>query len=309
MKNQEKEVYDMTFEQLRYFIAVIECDTFFDAAESLHISQSTLSKQIMKLEKELDLKLLDRSHRRALPTEAGTLFYEEALQLHKTYTHALSRIHSYKASHSQNLRIGTLPFLAQYQLIPLFKEFTERYPSTFLDEVEDEALLHGLEESYYDLIIARHSIVNAPKYTTYPLVTDELVVVLPASHRLASSHRLAACPSLSLKDLINEKLLLMPNHTSIYQTCIVLFHDAGITPNILRTVRVESILMAVEIGEGITLLPKRSVQLFAYNHLVSRSLEEPVMLNVVIAKKKSTPLTAHAKKFIQFLTGKDTANL
>lgn len=303
MKNQEKEVYDMTFEQLRYFIAVIECDTFFDAAESLHISQSTLSKQIMKLEKELDLKLLDRSHRRALPTEAGTLFYEEALQLHKTYTHALSRIHSYKASHSQNLRIGTLPFLAQYQLIPLFKEFTERYPSTFLDEVEDEALLHGLEESYYDLIIARHSIVNAPKYTTYPLVTDELVVVLPANHRLA------ACPSLSLKDLINEKLLLMPNHTSIYQTCIVLFHDAGITPNILRTVRVESILMAVEIGEGITLLPKRSVQLFAYNHLVSRSLEEPVMLNVVIAKKKSTPLTAHAKKFIQFLTGKDTANL
>lgn len=293
----------MTFEQLRYFIAVMECDTFFDAAESLHISQSTLSKQIMKLEKELDLKLLDRSHRRALPTEAGTLFYEEALQLHKKYTHALSRIHSYKASHSQNLRIGTLPFLAQYQLIPLFKEFTERYPSTSLDEVEDEALLHGLEECYYDLIIARHSIVNAPKYTTYPLVTDELVVVLPANHRLA------ACPSLSLKDLINEKLLLMPNHTSIYQTCIALFHDASITPNILRTVRVESILMAVEIGEGITLLPKRSVQLFAYNHLVSRSLEEPVMLNVVIAKKKSTSLTAHAKKFIQFLTGKDTANL
>lgn len=300
MKNQEEEVYDMTFEQLRYFIAVMECDTFFDAAESLHISQSTLSKQIMKLEKELDLKLLDRSHRRALPTEAGTLFYEEALQLHQKYTHALSRIHSYKASHSQNLRIGTLPFLAQYQLIPLFKEFTERYPSTSLDEVEDEALLHGLEEGYYDLIIARHSIVNAPKYTTYPLVTDELVVVLPASHRLA------ACPSLSLKDLINEKLLLMPNHTSIYQTCIALFHDAGITPNILRTVRVESILMAVEIGEGITLLPKRSVQLFVYDHLVSRSLEEPVMLNVVIAKKKSTPLTTHAEKFIQFLTGKDT---
>lgn len=303
MKNQEEEVYGMTFEQLRYFIAVMECDTFFDAAESLHISQSTLSKQIMKLEKELDLKLLDRSHRRALPTEAGTLFYEEALQLHEKYTHALSRMHSYKASNSQNLRIGTLPFLAQYQLIPLFKDFTERYPSTFLDEVEEEALLHGLEESYYDLIIARHSFVNSPKYTTYPLVTDELVVVLPASHRLA------ACTSLSLKDLINEKLLLMPNHTSIYQTCIALFHDAGITPNILRTVRVESILMAVEIGEGITLLPKRSVQLFVYDHLVSRSLEEPVMLNVVISKKKSTPLTAHAKKFIQFLTGKDTANL
>ena len=131
----------MTFEQLRAFIAVIECDTFFDAAESLHISQSALSKQIMKLEKELDLKLLDRSHRRALPTEAGNLFYEEAILLYKQYTQALSRMHSYKTSNSQNLRIGTLPFLAQYQLIPLFKEFTERYPSTSLHEVEEEALL------------------------------------------------------------------------------------------------------------------------------------------------------------------------
>ena len=50
----------MTFEQLNYFIAVVESDTFFDAAYKMNISQSSLSKHIMKLEKELDLKLFDR---------------------------------------------------------------------------------------------------------------------------------------------------------------------------------------------------------------------------------------------------------
>ena len=55
----------MTFDQIRYFIAVMESNTFFEAAEKLHITQSTLSKQIMKLEKELDVILLDRSRRRA----------------------------------------------------------------------------------------------------------------------------------------------------------------------------------------------------------------------------------------------------
>ncbi|HJA43198.1 MAG TPA: LysR family transcriptional regulator, partial [Candidatus Dorea stercoravium] len=55
----------MTFDQIRYFIAVMESNTFFEAAEKLHITQSTLSKQIMKLEKELDVRLLDRSRRRA----------------------------------------------------------------------------------------------------------------------------------------------------------------------------------------------------------------------------------------------------
>ena len=44
----------MTFDQIQYFIAIAECNTYFDAAEELNISQSALSKQIIKLEKELE---------------------------------------------------------------------------------------------------------------------------------------------------------------------------------------------------------------------------------------------------------------
>ena len=62
----------MTFDQIRYFIAVMESNTFFEAAEKLHITQSTLSKQIMKLEKELDVRLLDRSRRRASSLRQGS---------------------------------------------------------------------------------------------------------------------------------------------------------------------------------------------------------------------------------------------
>lgn len=55
----------MTFEQIDCFIAAVHADTFFDAAELLHTTQSTLSKQIQKLEKELNLQLFDRSRRNA----------------------------------------------------------------------------------------------------------------------------------------------------------------------------------------------------------------------------------------------------
>ena len=48
----------MTLEQIDYFICTVQSRTFFDAAETMHISQSSLSKQIMKLEKELDLTAL-----------------------------------------------------------------------------------------------------------------------------------------------------------------------------------------------------------------------------------------------------------
>ena len=55
----------MTLEQIDYFICAAQSRTFFDAAEAMHISQSSLSKQIMKLEQELGVMLWDRSRRKA----------------------------------------------------------------------------------------------------------------------------------------------------------------------------------------------------------------------------------------------------
>lgn len=55
----------MTMEQIDFFLMTVRCDTFLEAAENLHIAQSTLSKQIQKLESELNLTLFDRTRRPA----------------------------------------------------------------------------------------------------------------------------------------------------------------------------------------------------------------------------------------------------
>lgn len=135
----------MTFEQLDYFIAAVQCDTFLDAAETLHISQSALSKHIMKLEKELDIQLWDRSRRSAVLTEAGHMFYEEALNLSKEYRRTLFRISEFKEKAGQRLSIGTLPILSQYHLTAMLKDFADSHPliHVFLEEVEEHDLLQG----------------------------------------------------------------------------------------------------------------------------------------------------------------------
>ena len=63
----------MTMEQIDFFLMTVRCDTFLEAAENLHIAQSTLSKQIQKLESELNLTLFDRTRRQAVLTPAGKL--------------------------------------------------------------------------------------------------------------------------------------------------------------------------------------------------------------------------------------------
>lgn len=86
----------MTFEQLQCFIASVEEKTFLDAAHSLYISQSSLSKQIMKLEQELGVMLWDRSRRKAGLTEAGNIFYQDALILLKQHSQARNRLDRFR---------------------------------------------------------------------------------------------------------------------------------------------------------------------------------------------------------------------
>lgn len=286
----------MTFEQLQYFISIVEHDTFFDVAEDLHISQSSLSKQIMRLERELGLKLFDRSRRKAALTDAGAAFYPEAVSLHQHYQKMLSHMSSYK-SKTDTLSIGTLPILTQYGLTHLFREFENEFPDlqVILEEVEEPDLLRGLSDSRYDIVVARGHMISSHKYKTYLIAEDELSVVLPANHPLALKH----CP-VTLSDLAKEPLILMNPYTSIYQLCLQLFRKEGIQPDVVRTARTESILSAVSIEEGISLLPKSNFKIFHYEDISLLPLHPTVTLPVVLALEKGKKPSRNANLFLSF---------
>lgn len=297
----------MTFEQLEYFIAAAEQNTFFEAAEILHISQSSLSKQIIKLEKELGIQLLDRSHRSASLTEAGKLFYQEALKLRTQYQEMLRQMSQYQYSAQRALRIGTLPILTQYDLTPRFRAFAAAHPEIRLNisEVEEIELLHGLENEIYDLIICREHMIQNSKYVHYLLAEDELVAALPTDHPLLSEDsQHPEATSINLSDLADEPFLLMNQYTAIHQLCLKLFQGAGIHPEIVRTARVESIISAIAIGEGISLLPKSNFDVFHHEYVTAVSLNPPIRLPVVAAGKKEKLKSSLYKQFVHFITKK-----
>lgn len=71
----------MRLEQLRYLIAVAAQKSINKAAETLYITQQSLNNSMNALENELNLKLLDRSHRGVKLTTQGKIVYETALQI------------------------------------------------------------------------------------------------------------------------------------------------------------------------------------------------------------------------------------
>ncbi|MGI6109453.1 MAG: LysR family transcriptional regulator [Eubacteriaceae bacterium] len=292
----------MTFEQLDCFIAVVENENFYDAAESLHITQSSLSKQIIKLERELDIPLLIRSHRTTTLTEAGKLFYQEALALSRSYHDMLGKMRMCHAQQTKMIRIGTLPILAQYHLDLRLRKFQELHPeiAVKIEEAEETVLINRFEADQYDFIIMREENLHLRNYVTHLLIQDELVCILPVDHPLVKQ----TLPSkkISLQDLADEAFILMNPYTSIHQLCLKLFQEEKIKPNVIRTARTETIIGAVSGGEGISLLAKSNLKIFNHRNIATVSLDPCVPLPVYIASKKEYRKGTPENMFIEFIT-------
>src|SRR5580658_205746 len=117
----------MTFIQLQYIVAVDTFRHFAAAAEHCYVTQPTLSMQIQKLEKELGIKIFDRSKQPVIPTEAGTDIIDQARKILSEKSVIGEIIQTKKGLLNGDLRIGIIPTLAPY-LLPLFaKSFMKKY--------------------------------------------------------------------------------------------------------------------------------------------------------------------------------------
>ena len=114
---------------------------------------------------------------------------------------------------------------------------------------------------------------------------------------LESGHPLAAKSRLRLEELKDEDFIFMNPYTSIYNLCVIRCREAGFSPRILRTARVESILSAVLIGEGISLLAGNSVRIFKPEHIAVIPLTPEIPLPVVLARHKGRPVTRAMELF------------
>src|SRR3954451_13258845 len=99
----------MELRHLRYFVAVAEELHFRRAAERLHVAQPAVSEQIRKLEQELGVQLLNRTHRSVSLTAAGAAMLDEARRVLRQADVAQQAAREAEQRHRHPLRVGGLP--------------------------------------------------------------------------------------------------------------------------------------------------------------------------------------------------------
>jgi len=245
----------MELHQLRYFCAVAEAGSFSRAAEQSHVSQPSLSQQIMKLEDELGARLFDRLGRSVRLTETGQTFLPRARAVLRELEAARGDVVEQKDSIGGSVTIGVIPTVAPYFLPQRLTRFSRKYPQVRLTVVEEitPALLDLLRASKVDLAILALPI-RGHEFETFPLLTERLFAALPRGHKLATRR------TLSLKDLRSQPFLLLRDGHCFRDTAVAACDRARLHPQIIfESGQFSSLLSMVGAGMGVSIVPEMAV--------------------------------------------------
>ncbi|CAL2070019.1 LysR family transcriptional regulator [Streptomyces murinus] len=201
----------MELRQLEYFVAVAEERNFTRAAERVHISQSGVSAQIRRLERELGAELFDRSARTVTLTVAG----KAALAHARTALAAAGAVGQAVGEVSDLIRGRlTVGMVVGCTVTPLFDAlaaFHRDHPGVELSLLEDNSdrLVEGVRAGAVDLALVGAAAAAPEGLETLTLISERLVAAVPPGHPLA------ARPRVALPELVAHPIVCMPPGTGL----------------------------------------------------------------------------------------------
>jgi len=264
----------MEIRQLRYFTRTFETGNITRAAEALSVVQPALSQQIGRLENELGVRLLIRSSKGIVPTEAGRVFYQYAQSVLRQLEHARSAVRSKSKPLPLvgAISIGLAPTTASALGFSLLKIFRSKHPGIVLNIVESFA--GGLEKMLFSrkLDLAILFSTRLPRDIEGISLVDERIYLIGKK-----TSRTPAQGRISLTKAANRPLILPTRLHGFRQTLDRALGERKLVPNIIAEIDSVSVLLeAVIDGVGETIQPWSAVQRHAsqvsYSEISDRDL-------------------------------------
>jgi LysR family transcriptional regulator, cyn operon transcriptional activator len=245
----------MELRQLKYFLKAKALLNFTEAANSLHISQSTLSQQIKQLEEELNMPLFNRIGKRITLTEAGVLFAEYALQSVNKANDGALLLKDLNSLDTGKITVGVTYGLRNHFTIALL-QFIQKYPKIKIQIVfgTSKELLEKLSQTGLDFILTLHEAAKEAHLHYQKLFTAPLALVVSKNSKLARK------PAFTLNEICELPLVLPSKGYSTRQLIDRLFEQIDARPNIAIEINdIPTLLEIVRIGYYNTILAQTTV--------------------------------------------------
>jgi DNA-binding transcriptional LysR family regulator len=292
---------NVTFRQLRYFVAAAETGQFSMAATREHVSQSAITNAVHALEEELGVRLFNRLPQGVSLTAEGQDFLSSARHILDSVRDALHRPRFHASGLQGSVRIAASYTLLGYFLPELLARFRASYPDVEID-------LHDLDRANIEAAVLNGDVDLGVVILSNIAHRERFGhAILIRSRRqlwVAPTHPLAAISSPSLSDIAKYPYILLTADEG-ERSAIQYWKANKIEPKIgFRTSSIEALRGLVAHGFGVTIL---SDMVFRPWSLEGKRIEARPILDTVphmdagMIWHESAAMTRQAKVFQQFL--------
>ncbi len=285
--------------QLEIFLSIAEEKSFSRAAEKMLRTQPALSIAIKKLEEDLGETLFDRSSKSGTLTEAGKILISYAQRMINLRDEAIEAVSELKGMYRGRLTIGANESTSLYMLPKLLMEFRKRHPRIKIEVYRNvsERIPSEVLERNLDFGFLSYDPMH-PSLQSMEVHRDELVLVVPAKHRLAGAKQV------TVKDLGEEQFVAHNVKTPARTRIFELFAQNRTPLNIcIELATLDTIKEFVLLNAGIAILPRLAVQ----DEIASGKLVEVPVKGMKIEKhlrivfRREHSLSHAAKSFLEIL--------
>jgi DNA-binding transcriptional LysR family regulator len=288
--------------RLNIYCKVVEHRSFTKAAELTYLSQPTVSGHIKYLENYFGCKLIDRLGREAVPTKAGEILYAHALKLIALKEETETALARFQGDMKGRLLIGGSTIPGSYILPSLMGKFRKEYP-----KIKITLVLGDTEKITKEVLDGRIEVgmVGAKtrdKQISYAqFIEDELVLVLPASHRWAKRS------SIAVTELAKEPFIMRERGSGTRKSIEDVLKKRGLSLGLLNVVAemgsTESVCQGIKAGVGLSILSKKVVsEDMAGGRLKGISIEGLVLKrNFYLITNKGRTKSPLCEVFIKFI--------
>lgn len=177
----------MLLRQMKYFVTVVDCNSFTKAALKCYISQSAISQQIQALEEELGVQLIKRENKKFFLTSIGKYFYEHSSLLLNEVENLKKEIVKRAHIGITHLKIGYLKYYGVEELNLAIAEFSKVYPEISLELINGnhEELYELLHRNEVDLILTNQRRAFSDEYFEFLLSTINCFIEISTQNELS----------------------------------------------------------------------------------------------------------------------------
>jgi DNA-binding transcriptional LysR family regulator len=245
----------MDLGQIEAFVQVAQHRSFSKAAESLFLTQPSVTARIQSLERDLGEALFERNGRGVRLTEMGASFLPYARRALKALQDGRDAIEGMRNLELGTLKLGSALTVSTYVLPRILKKYCSLYPGV------DVSVHTGRSEQVLQMVLnddvhcALERTVQHADIVTVPLYEDDLVLVASPQHKFARSG------AATIDEVGRESLILFDKGSSYTALIQNVFRQNGVVPRTLMELdTIEATKKMVEEGLGIAMLPKVSTQ-------------------------------------------------